>query len=614
MVKREKKKITTVKIKKMKKLRYKIGSIILFGLLLGLMGCNDSFMDRYPETSLNGGAFFQTPSDLELYTNGLYGIIGDPVSDVASDNVLCLNDSYVYQLMRGEITSLNVGGWSSYWTNIRKINYMLDNVSKVKGNAADINNFVGIARFFRAYQYYELVKTYSDVPWYSHALATNDPGLYKTQDPRTLVVDSIMADLQYAVSNVKDGTSKTRVTKWTALALQARIALQEGTTREYHTELGLSDAKRFLQIARDASLAIISGGKFSLYTTDVSGGNRQHAYEALFNSPDLSKNPEMIMFMDYDKTLQHYNTKKTVYNETFGLSDDLMQDYLALDGNGNAVPFQQIAGSSTMSYVDVFKNRDPRLNYTFAQPGFITPGQAKATLPKLEVGGYPQIKSYPLSSDQVQLGGGTGYTDTPIFRLGETYLIYAEARAELGELTQGDLDLTINKLRDRVHMPHATLTDWLGNVDPRLAAHYPNVSGAQKGAILEVRRERRVELACEGLRYQDLMRWKVGSLAAQTPQGIYVGQLGYLDVTGDGKPDIFIGKTQADLNQVTDKTIILYRLDNAIFSLSNGDSGYIMLNAQKGKYTFAEPKYYYKPIYYQDMQVNTNLKQNTYWK
>lgn len=596
----------------MKNINKLIGVFLILVSVGGIVGCNKSFLDRYPETSMNQGSFFTTTSDLNLYLNGLYGTIPASMTDVTSDNILSTADQYGYKLMRGEVTTANVGSWSSYWTVIRNINFFLDNAGKVSGTQSDINHYIGVGRFFRAYEYYELVKQYSDVPWFSHALSTSDSAsLYKKQDPRALVVDSIMADLNFAVANIKDSTSKTRISKWTALAGLARITLQEGTMRKYHPELGLTNGNSYLQIARDASLKLINSGKFSIYKTNGSATHTK-AYESLFNSADLSSNSEMIMIKVYDLTLGVTTIFKNVFNNTSGLSRDLMEDYLAVSGT-NAIPFQQVPGYDTLSFTGVFNSRDPRLVQTFMQPGYIAPGTTTATIPKFELG-YVQEKYYPLTADQIQLGGGTGYDDMPIYRLGEVYLNYAEARAELGELTQSDLDMTINVLRDRVQMPHAILSSWLANIDSRLANHYPNVSGAMQGAILEIRRERRVELACEGFRWQDLMRWGVGKLAASTPQGIFVSRLGYLDVTGDGIPDMFIGATVADLSQVTNSSITKYSLDNALFSLSNGTSGFVQLKSQLNKYTFMEPKYYYKPMYDQDILTDPTLFQNSFWK
>ncbi|MDR0995403.1 MAG: RagB/SusD family nutrient uptake outer membrane protein [Tannerella sp.] len=592
--------------------------------LAGLPGCNDSFLDQYPETSITAEAFFSTPEDLELYTNSFYTYLSDPVNDRGSDNVIAINSDKddAYMMMRGAINPETVAQWSSYWKNLRNINFMLDHVGAVKGDTAEIAHYVGIARFFRAFFYYDMVKRYSDVPWYSHALKTTDTeDLYKTQDPRAVVVDSVMADLDYAVAHIKpdiDGVvSHTRVTRWTALAGLARIALQEGSWRKYHPELGLDDADRFFQAAAEAARQIMDGGKFSLYTTDNPSADRQMAYEALFNSNDLSTNPEMIMFRDYDKDLKVNNTKKTVFNENTGLSRDLLEDYLAIDADGRLVPFHEIPGYRTMGFAETFKNRDPRLNYTFMQPGFKQPGNSKIAYPNWNIGGYPQVKYYPLTSDQIDLGGGQGYSDNPVFRLGETYLIYAEAKAELGTLTQADLDRTISLLRARVGLPAPVLADWLAKIDPRLEKMYPNVSGPQKGAILEIRRERRVELACEGFRLDDLKRWKVATLAAVTPVGMYIGQLGAVDITGDSIPEFYLSQDGEGFDkeqaEYPDNEIFEYKLSTASFDLTEGDKGNIQVKVQVNAFSFPD-KYYYWPLSTQDLLVNPNLKQNPFWK
>ena len=100
-----------------------------------------------------------------------------------------------------------------------------------------------------------------------------------------------------------------------------------------------------------------------------------------------------------------------------------------------------------------------------------------------------------------------GKTDCPVMRYGEVLLIRAEAAAELGILTQEELDKTVNRLRERVGFPHKLTTSPIH--DPGLAEKYPNVKGKNADLIREVRRERRVELFCEGYRWDDLMRWHV---------------------------------------------------------------------------------------------------------
>lgn len=592
----------------------KTGFCLGFALLSVLSACNDSFMERFPETSITDKVFFKVPKDLELYTNGLYGIaFGSSYNDVVTDNVLYIEDASIFKKMRGEITPKTVGKWGG-WNNIRSINFMLQNTSNVQGDKKTINHYIGLARLVRAIKYYGMVKSYSDLPWYSKTLETTDLELlYKPQDPRTLVVDSIFEDLDFAVNNIcLDESSKTRVNQWSAYHAQARIALNEGTYRKYHDELKLTDSEKYLRLARDAAKKVMDSGKFKLFTQNT----EYDAYEAMFISLDLSSNPEMIMYNDYDKSLGRLHNAQAMLNWTHSLSRDLMEDYLYIE-NGRAIPYTQSSVYGTQNKYQVFENRDSRIKYTFMQPGFINPGSPDPERAKLGLGGFCQIKFIPRTYDQ--WGWGSCYTDLPIYRYAETLLIYAEAKAELGELTQEDLDISINLLRSRVGMPPMILSEILSSVDPRQQEHYPNVSGPQQGAILEIRRERRIELACEGFRYDDLMRWKVGENFAKTAEGMYIDKLGYHDITGDGEPDIAIVKTKQDAEAipVEDKEkykLTVYVLEGNTFSLSNGDSGYIQLTSQIGKFKFESPKYYYTPLDEQDILLNKNLYQNTFWK
>lgn len=607
----------------MKKDIYSIKYILLLFGFISIYSCDDSFLDVKPETEITSSSFFKSPEDLQLYSNKFYAYLPMPVDDCGSDNVVVKNitNDGAYRMMQGLITPQNAGQWYGYWQRMREINFYIENSDKVTGKQEVVNHYKGIGKFFRAWYYYTLVKQYSDLPWYSRSLQTNDTELlYKKQDPRVLVVDSVFADFKYAVDNIwpaKDGSvSKTTMTKWSALAFMARFALHEGTMRKYHPELGLTnDYKRFLELAVNASNQIMESGLFSLYTKN-GNGERSKAYEALFNNTDLLSNPEMIMIRDFNKEMGILHNIKSVFNESIGLSRDLLEEYLAKNEEGNWAPFTKVADYKVLSYAELFKNRDPRLTQTFMYPGFKMPGYSKIAYPDLNLGGYLQIKFYPTTSDQIALGS-TSYIDRVIFRYGEVLLINAEAKAELGILTQADLDKTVKLLRERVGMPAPSLDDWLNTSDPVLAHKYANIEGKQKGAILEIRRERRIELACEGQRLDDLRRWKVGELAAVTPSGLYVRQLGALDITGDGIPEYYISEKGDGLNDIKEQypgaEIISYNLNSTLFQLSEGRSGYIQLKDQIDKFKFYD-KYYYYPISASDMSINPNLYQNPLWK
>jgi len=595
----------------------KIGALL--GALFLIMSCNDDFMDRYPTTSVTPEVFFSNVNDLKTYTDGFYGSLSAPIADLGTDNLAHYNSgSTIDEIMRGGVSAQNAAVWS--WSALRNINFFLENAGRVKGaSAADVNHYIGIAKFFRARFYIDKVNQYSDVPWYSQTMGTSDIELlHKKQDSRSLVVDSIMADLEFAAANIKPDGHKSTVTKWGALAQLAQFALQEGTFRKYHSYLNLSgSANTFLQRAVSATEDIMKSNKFSI--SNAGGVNR--AYRDLFISLNLQANPETILFIDYDKDLGRRRNAHTVLDYEWALSQTLMENYLMKDGKR----FTDQVDYKTKNIDQIFVNRDPRLEQTFMKPGFQSVNAATPQRLKPTLGGYNQIKFYPEIADMISWEAA--YTDAFVFRYAEILLIFAEAKAELGILTsQADLDKSVNLLRQRVGMPSMQLGEANANVDPVLQAYYSNVKGGNVGLILEIRRERRVELACEGQRYRDVFRWEVGERLADQQQGMYVKALGPMDVTGDGKIDIAILESAKDTGPIKDlteeekKNISLYYLkdangNNTSIYLENGNNGHIMFTvARDKKKTFEKPKYYYYPVANSQMVLDgSKLVQTNFW-
>lgn len=584
---------------------------IAAGVLTCLLpACNDSFMDRFPESDVTNETFFTNATDLQTYSNTFYEDLSVPIHDVLSDNISNYGDDNELQtMMVGNLSPKTADEWN--WEDCRKYNFLLENAGRVKGEASEINHYVGMTRMFRALDYYKKVKRYSNVPWYSRTLTVSDTELlYKEQDNRTLVVDSIMADLAFAATHMKEGESRTQITRWAALAFQARTALHEGTFRKYHDELGLTDWQDYLKITVQACEDILQHGPFALSPT----------YGELFNSSDLSKNPEVILFRDYDIGKEMFNNTKIVFDYSFGLSQDLINAYLCLNEDGTTTPYTSLPGYETKTYVETFERRDPRMKATVCYPGYVKAGETKPYLVTPDRGGYIQSKYAPTSIDM--WSWANSYIDIPQIRLAEIFLMYAEAKAELGNLSQSDLDRTVNLLRRRVSMPDMLLAGANADIDPVQAKKYPNVTGANRGIIFELRRERRVELACEGFRYDDVNRWKAGSLFARKQQGFYVPELGPIDVTGDGIPDIAILAKPADKDKLPadlQQTLALYFLENekgakSTYYLSEGTKGHIMFEAQRAlERKFIEPQYYYRPLSQQDRTINPNLKETIFW-
>lgn len=573
--------------------------IFRFLLLSSLLfvSCDDDILDLPPEDQLVVDQFFNTAKDLEVATNDFYTMLpttGTYTDDSSSDNIMSLTPAARIRGARIVPTQRGSGGWN--WSRLRDINFFLEHYKQVENPDAQ-RHYGGIARFFRAYFYFDKVMQFGDVPWYGEVLEAGDERLYKARDSRVLVMDSIMADIDYAIENIPAEVELNRITKYTAQILKARIALFEGTFRKYH---GISGGEAFLRAAATTAEDLMNSGAYSLYTI----GGPEEAYRGLFARNDQDA-VETILARDFDQELETHNLGYLMTAPTmggWGMMKDAVNSYLLADGTR----FTDLPGYETMGFYQEMQNRDPRLTQTTAGPGFKVSGSEEPEPVSLESSttGYRIIKALP---DRSQWS--SSYFDVIIFRYAEALLIYAEAKAELGTLTQSDLDISINLLRDRVGMPHLNMAQANANPDPYQESFYQNVDqGANKGVILEIRRERRIELFNEGLRWHDLMRWKEGKKLEQPMLGIYFPSLGAHDFDNDAKPDVYLhqGDPSGAPEGITTFINVLQR------PLTAGTSGNMNPFGDGGK--FDEAKDYYYPIPIEDLQLNKQLEQNPKWE
>lgn len=576
--------------------------IIIFSVVFS---CNDEFLNRLPQTQLAPQNFFNNAQDLQTYSNGFYGMLpGSEIAtdDAQSDNTLAVQASELTRILTTDnASSENVtSGWN--WEDLRKINFFLENYQRVDATEEYKAQYASVAKFFRAMFYYDKIKRFGIVPWYSETMGTADEDLlYKAQDTRELVVDSIMADLDFAINNIWEESDRFgTIDKWCVLFLKSRIALHEGTFRKYHPELGLSEtANYFLEQSKEASLSIMESGKFSLYTT----GNPETDYYNFFAADNYFDNKEVILASVYDETLERgSNLNYVLYNYDFSIAKNFVDTYLNTDGTR----FTDNVRYPTKRFVDEFTDRDPRMFQSIMGPGLKRNGEDYVPIvtPGGNPTGYVQRKFY---IDNLE---GTYYGDIPIYRYGEILANYAEAVAESGSITQNDLDISINLLRDRVGMPHMQLSYILSNLDPILVKRYPNVDGQTKGAILEIRRERRVELAFEGRRYDDLMRWYAGKLLEIDQLGMFFPRPGRYDMTGDGEEDlILVEEMPPSIDQ--EEGMVYLSLENV--TLTGGFKGNL-ISKEAGNKHFIEPQYYYRPVPKQQTILNPELKQIFGWE
>lgn len=574
-------------------------AILLTAFLL--YSCDD-LLNSEPFDKLVPSAFFQTEDDLRLYSNSFYqrGLPGG-LEVVQSDEM----GDYTSKIQSPKFIagSYDAGDEASWdWSDLRNINYFLSNIHNEAIPLEARNHYEGIARFWRAKFYYEKVKRYGDVPWYSKPLMTDDEELYKPRDPRTMVMDSVLADLNFAGKNIRDTKDNTSslVTRQVALAFKSRVCLFEGTFRKYHPGFNLqSSANTFLEEAASAAKQVMDAKKYALYTT----GNPQTDYRTLFTSENPVNN-EIMLAVVYNNSLRRWHNitwkfNSATYGNRWGLNKQFVNTYLMADGTR----FTDKPDYDQLLFVDEMKDRDPRLAQTVRSLGYKrSDGSAAPPNFGYTYTGYHILK---FSLDDKGLDGvGEAYNSITLFRYAEVLLNYAEAMAELGRFNVDLWEQTIAPLRRRAGIDASVPT----SPDTYLQeVYFPEISDTY---LLEIRRERGIELCYEGLRYDDLLRWKKGHLLEMSWKGIYVPGMDIpMDLDGNGTPDVsFVTKAPASGSP----GIFYFVIDNKSSSLSEGVKGHLIWRDDETR-VFSENKYLY-PISEKDIELNSALTQNSGWK
>lgn len=538
---------------------------IIFILLLVFSACNNDFMEKYPLDEISDASYWNSAEDLAMYANTFYPEIRDKNQsyqlDDGTDNQGPVSRvSYAW----GEtVVPTTGGGWGkSDWLLIRRCNYALVRIDKMGADPSFLRYEAEI-RFFRAFFYFDKVKRFGDVPWIDKDLQTDSEELYGSRDSRKTVISKILEDLDFAIQYLPEKSAELRLTKYAALAFKTEMCLFEGTFRKYHN---LGDWQPILQEAVEAAEEVINSGLFSVYST----GNPDKDYFDMFVMYDLRDNPEGIMVRHFELNLVMHNTVRLVASPKTGWTRDFIESFLCTDG----LPISLSPLYQGDAYIeDIYIDRDPRLdqlshNYKKRPYKIWDNGSEEWRIlfpefnPNEGYTGYWITKFFsPYERDRQQ---HLTTIDQFLFRYGELLVSYAEAKAELGQCTQQVLDISINKLRDRAGMPHLTVD--VGFVDP----NWPDweVKPSPLGLINEIRRERRIELAAEGKRWWDLMRWKAGKLLEN--------------------PKILLGARDPENNQY-------FELYPAISKRNWYD------------------RLYLQPLPLQDLTLNQNLNQNPGW-
>lgn len=579
-------------------MKHTIINVILFLAAIACVSCED-MLDFQPKDRLSPDTYFRTETDCELWTNNYYtvfpsaeGVYSEPF-DVIVRDVLADEISGVRKPMPTD------GNWK--WTKLREMNFFLSRSSQIEEESVRLR-YEGLTRFFRAYFYFEKVKRYGDVPWVDKPLSSDDNELYKGRDSREFVMEKVMEDIDFAIANLPEKQDVYHVTRWTARALKSRIALFEGTFRKYH---GIDGYEKYLQECVTASEPFLNG-PYNIYTTGST------PYQDLFTSQNAI-GTEIILARAYTSAISGmtHDVNGHLTGATMGrpgMTRNAVNMYLMRDGSR----YTDQPGYATKTFVDECKNRDLRMAQTIRTPKYKRIGGNKELAPDLSrsTTGYQLIKYL---TEEKYDANKASTNDMPLFRLAEVLLNYAEAKAELGTLKQDDLNKTIKPLRSRAGLPELDMEEANENPDPYLSfpeTGYANVTGANKGVILEIRRERTLETPMEGLRYWDIMRWKEGKRFEKPIEGLYFAGTGEYDLDGNGTVDVYIYDSETAPGNKAD---VLYLKLGTDIVLSEKTSGNLLAHSTTHRIWNEERDYLY-PIPTDDRVLTQGaISQNPGW-
>ena len=582
--------------------------------ILPFSSCSD-FLDREPITKPEAGNFLTGAIQVENYINGLYMPLpsfskfglGVRSEEKNSDNIIA--EKYDARLHGQNNQFSGASDWQTGYQNLRKVNYFFHNykVPEAQENE-DVLSLKGEAYFLRAYWHFDLLKKFGSIPvmdafWDENATIA---GLQIPAKTRNEVARFILSDLVEAKNllHSRGKYSGIRINKEAAMVLAMNVALYEGTWEKYHSSddfaSSTNESNYFLGEVINWGNELFGCG-IDLYKT---GQNPGDAFAALFNSKDLSGMGEVLLWRKYssDEGVFHDvngNLKAGVVDSerAAGITQSLVDNYLNADGT-----FIDPTNEKFKDFKETFEGRDPRLIQTvmnegakFASATTATPmhleeytDEKKNTISPPKLAGDGNTRS--LTGYHIRLGidttfvSGNGETALPIIRYAEGLLAYAEAAAELEMWSDDIANKTLKALRERAGVKYLA---------PAKDANFTDFGYTLTPVLQEIRRERRSELALQGFRLDDLMRWKADKLiVGKRGKGAYVGD------------ESILFKSYSPDNQKR----IRERL-----TLDDNKWADPMAGTLPSGYQFHADRDYLLPIPPSELELNKKLKQNPKW-
>lgn len=566
----------------------------LKAILVMALGClTYSCLDLDPKDQIADGNYWQEASDFKLFANQFYGWTRDfsnsvydaPHSDKRSDLILDKSGTNVYSNGTNSIPTGD-NNYTDNYNRIRRTNILLQKAESY-GNQSDIEQYIGEAKFFRAYCYFELLQLYGDVIITKKPLDVTDPEMKVARNDRSEVVDFMIQDLKDAAGQLPltSAVENGRVGSEGAWAFLSRVALYEGTWQKFRGNE--ARGKELLDVAAKAAKEVINSKNFSLYTPAILGDSAQ---KYMFILEDVKSNPagllktsntEYIFSRRHDETLNPIG--KNITKECLANAQQIAQKFAALYLCQDGLPIEK--SSLYLFKVDgiiahEYQNRDNRMLYTLCVPGGYywsnensrvnwtsdAADKASASIKGYSPANGSGYANQKWAAERKVQTNSEGY-DYPVIRYAEVLLNYAEAVYERDDaISDDDLNISLNLVRNRINKSM-----------PKLSNNLVTANGLNMRE--EIRRERTVELFNEGFRIDDLKRWKT----AETEM-----------------PKDFLGIKWTGTEYATKWPNVSY---------AKNSDGYIILETGR-KW---ESKHYLYPLPTDQLQLNPNLKQNPGW-
>ena len=538
-----------------------INIFILLFASMAFFGCEKG-LELAPKDQVSDPYFWESSGDFQLAANDFYFSLQEAPQYIDKNSDIAFGSGPDDVSNGSFLVPANYDIWDKSYAFIRSANYLLMKAEESE-LTTEIDRWVGEALFFRAYNYWQLVKQFGGVPKITEVLDVTSPELYTERSTQAGIIDFIMEDLDRAATKLPLQSEVTtedmgRATRGAALALKSRAALFQGTWAKYRNE---NNWQSYIDKAIEASGQLINSGEYDLFTEK---GDDSYKYLFILEGDDSR---EVILARRYYIQRAHHNWTRELWFNAMIPTKNMADQYLATDG----LPISKSSlfqGYGTL--VSEFQDRDPRMGMTFIIPGssiFFEGAIWQPTFPgftgtNATQTGYMLRKFLGENLDATQQRGDYDLKD---FRFGEILLIFAEAIYEKnGAISDAELDQTINLLRARVNMP-------------KLTNEFVTANGLNM--LEEIRRERTVELAFEGFRRDDLRRWKTAeTVLTRSLRGVkFVGteyQSQYPDLTPGVNIEVdeegFIVTDPASARRFISPKNYLYPLPSQQVQLSNG--------------------------------------------